>query len=88
MFKILPIMPALCPMPVGTYYAHNYAGIIGSGLLTTLCSPLGNILQTAEKLPLYNLEGNFIYVMFVIKASMLICCMIVIGNFTFTELHF
>ena len=52
------------------------------------CSPLGNILQTAEKLPLYNLEVNFISVMFVIKASMLICCMIVIRYFTFAELHF
>ena len=38
-------------------------------------SPLGNILQAAEN-PLYSLEGNFISVMFVIKASMLICCMI------------
>ena len=35
MLKILPIMPALCLMPVGTYYAHNYAGIIGSGLTVT-----------------------------------------------------
>ena len=49
------------------------------------CSPLGNILQTAEKLPLYNLEGNFISVLFVIKASMLIYCVIVIGYFTFAN---
>ena len=30
--SILPIMPALCPMLLITYYASNYAGIIGRSL--------------------------------------------------------
>ena len=30
---MLPIMPALCSMPACTYYASNYASILGSGLL-------------------------------------------------------
>ena len=30
--KILPIMPALCLMLLVTYYAFNYASIIGLGL--------------------------------------------------------
>ena len=29
----LPIMPALCPMLLITYYASNYAGIIGLSLI-------------------------------------------------------
>ena len=32
--NILPIMLALCSMLSGTYYAHNYASIIGGSLLT------------------------------------------------------
>ena len=31
---IIPIMLALCLMLSGTYYAKNYAGIIGRGLFT------------------------------------------------------
>ena len=31
--NILPIMLALCSMLSGTYYAHNYASIIGGSLL-------------------------------------------------------
>ena len=31
-FKIVPIMLALCLMLSETYYAQNYAGIIGLGL--------------------------------------------------------
>ena len=31
---IIPIMLALCLMLSGTYYAKNYAGIIGRGLST------------------------------------------------------
>ena len=31
--KILPIMLALCLMLLLSYYAQNYAGIIGSSLL-------------------------------------------------------
>ena len=36
---IIPIMLALCLMLSGTYYAKNYAGIIGRGLsfCTTIC---------------------------------------------------
>ena len=30
---MLPIMPVLCSMPACTYYASNYASILGSGLL-------------------------------------------------------
>ena len=30
--KIFPIMLALCLLLLGTYYALNYAGIIGRGL--------------------------------------------------------
>ena len=33
--KIFPIMLALCLMPLVTYYAQNYAGIISWSLLTT-----------------------------------------------------
>ena len=29
---LIPIMPALCSMLLATYYAFNYAGIIGRGL--------------------------------------------------------
>ena len=34
--KILPIMLALCLMLLVTYYAFNYAGIIGLGLLRVI----------------------------------------------------
>ena len=30
--RLMPIMPALCSMLLVTYYAFNYAGIIGRGL--------------------------------------------------------
>ena len=33
--NILPIMLALCSMLSGTYYAHNYASIIGGSLNIT-----------------------------------------------------
>ena len=32
MFKILPIVLALCLMLLETYYSQNYAGIIGLGV--------------------------------------------------------
>ena len=35
--NILHIMLALCSMLSGTYYAHNYASIIGRSLLITVC---------------------------------------------------
>ena len=35
LLKILPIMLALCSMLLVTYYAFNYAGIIGLGLTKT-----------------------------------------------------
>ena len=35
--NILPIMLALCSMLSGTYYAHNYASIIGGSLLCSVC---------------------------------------------------
>ena len=35
--NILPIMLALCSMLSGTYYAHNYASIIGGSLVTVKC---------------------------------------------------
>ena len=31
--RFIPIMPALCSMLLVTYYAFNYAGIIGRGLI-------------------------------------------------------
>ena len=31
--RLIPIMPALCSMLLVTYYAFNYAGIIGRGLV-------------------------------------------------------
>ena len=34
--NILPIMLALCSMLSGTYYAHNYASIIGGSLQTSI----------------------------------------------------
>ena len=33
--QTLPIMLALCLMLLGTYYAQNYAGIIGRSLVLT-----------------------------------------------------
>ena len=33
MCKTLPIMLALCLLLFSTYYPHNYASIIGAGLL-------------------------------------------------------
>ena len=36
--NVLPIMLALCLMLSGTYYAHNYASIIGGSLFTSTCS--------------------------------------------------
>ena len=36
--KSLPIMLALCSMLLPSYYAPNYAGIIGSGLVMTVRS--------------------------------------------------
>ena len=35
--NILPIMLALCSMLSGTYYAHNYASIIGGSLTIPPC---------------------------------------------------
>ena len=35
--NILPIMLALCSMLSGTYYAHNYASIIGGSLVIEKC---------------------------------------------------
>ena len=32
LLEFAPIMPALCLMLFSTYYAQNYAGIIGAGL--------------------------------------------------------
>ena len=37
--KILPIMLALCLMLLVTYYAFNYASIIGLGLITEMKCP-------------------------------------------------
>ena len=37
--KIVPIMLALCSMLLATYYALNYAGIIGADLETKLPQP-------------------------------------------------
>ena len=37
--SILPIMPALCPMLLITYYASNYAGIIGRSLVVASIQP-------------------------------------------------
>ena len=34
--RLMPIMPALCSMLLVTYYAFNYAGIIGRGLILTI----------------------------------------------------
>ena len=34
-----PIMLALCLMLFSTYYAQNYAGMIGAGLAVTLTKP-------------------------------------------------
>ena len=40
--NILPIMLALCSMLSGTYYAHNYASIIGGSLVSAkIFDPLG-----------------------------------------------
>ena len=36
--KSLPIMLALCSMLLPSYYAPNYAGIIGSGLVLVACN--------------------------------------------------
>ena len=36
----LPIMLALYPMLFCTYYAQNYAGIIGAGLQWMMCQAL------------------------------------------------
>ena len=56
--NILPIMLALCSMLSGTYYAHNYASIIGGSLHTVLIFvkkciikkyPLNSGLLSAEK---------------------------------------
>ena len=39
-------MPALCLMLSGTYYAKNYAGIIGRGLL---CGDLISVILNVTK---------------------------------------
>ena len=36
-YNILPIMQALCLMFLPSYYAQNYAGIIGSSLVYYVC---------------------------------------------------
>ena len=36
--QLIPIMPALCSMLLVTYYAFNYAGIIGRGLYSNVQS--------------------------------------------------
>ena len=41
--NILPIMLALCSMLSGTYYAHNYASIIGGSL------PVWRRVQNTDK---------------------------------------
>ena len=44
--KILPIMLALCSMLLYTYYAQNYAGIIGGSLGLTVVSIIFYIIST------------------------------------------
>ena len=39
--NILPIMLALCSMLSDTYYAHNYASIIGGSLIIDITNKLG-----------------------------------------------
>ena len=57
--NILPIMLALCSMLSDTYYAHNYASIIGGSLVSTMlcCDYVQSITQqyesrTVQKAPL------------------------------------
>ena len=40
---MLPIMLALCLMLLPSYYAQNYAGIIGSSLSERVANNLGDI---------------------------------------------
>ena len=47
--NVLPIMLALCSMLSGTYYAHNYASIIGGSLPKT---HIGTPLLISAELPI------------------------------------
>ena len=42
-------MPALCLMLSGTYYAKNYAGIIGRGLTLALINRILNLINVVIK---------------------------------------
>ena len=46
--NILPIMLALCSMLSGTYYAHNYASIIGGSLIVIPCKLHPTIVKVAK----------------------------------------
>ena len=52
-FKIFPIMLALYLMLSETYYAQNYAGIIGLGLLALIYSFFINYAQDLLKVKLW-----------------------------------
>ena len=49
--NILPIMLALCSMLSGTYYAHNYASIIGGSLTLILVTVLALSGYSHEAIP-------------------------------------
>ena len=49
--RLIPIMLALCSMLLVTYYAFNYAGIIGWGLCITYVHTC--ICDTLSKKPTY-----------------------------------
>ena len=60
--KSLPIMLALCSMPLPSYYAPNYAGIIGSGLIGSF--KLVGLLKKAIYLVLKHLLEKSLFFLF------------------------
>ena len=48
--QTLPIMPALCLMLLVTYYAKNYAGMIGGSLVPGSQVPFGNTSTSTDKM--------------------------------------
>ena len=76
--KILPIMLALCLMLLPSFYAQNYAGIIGSSLLLTF------VIRRGSKRGSYCHNLNSVCILISTSASYVRTC---IHNYTYVVIY-
>ena len=87
--KIVPIMQALCSMLLAIYYAPNYAGISGAGLICNLLSNnqtcLHNSVFEMNSIKIYigkNMHATYVYFNYIV--TLLSCVYVqyrVVSNF-------